>query len=214
MNRWDELSLREKSQLLGIYASKGYNDLASIISHYNSFAAGGHLYQDGGDDIAFTRELKPINIIADAPEGVKTARRMLELEKPYRNFMKAQDLDFYHKVKSTLFPLDCINTATKVITQDSTIGSNKSLYDNPEKYGYVRVHPDSIHAGDLAQYGTFDDNLFPYHAGIVVKVPDEGVMIKSANGHGMMNPIRTYEDRKNPDAYDTLMYYRYIGNKN
>lgn len=42
-SRWEQLSLREKAQLLGIYASKGYNDLASIISHYNSFATGGSI---------------------------------------------------------------------------------------------------------------------------------------------------------------------------
>lgn len=41
MNRWDELSLKEKSQLLGIYVSKGYSDLASIINHYNSYQVGG-----------------------------------------------------------------------------------------------------------------------------------------------------------------------------
>jgi hypothetical protein len=43
MNRWDDLSLQEKNQLLGIYASKGYTDLASIISHYNTFQAGGYV---------------------------------------------------------------------------------------------------------------------------------------------------------------------------
>lgn len=42
-NRWNKLSMSEKSQLMGIYASKGYTDLASIIAHYNSFATGGAL---------------------------------------------------------------------------------------------------------------------------------------------------------------------------
>lgn len=41
MDRWGQLNLQQKNQLLGIYASKGYTDLASIISHYNSFQAGG-----------------------------------------------------------------------------------------------------------------------------------------------------------------------------
>lgn len=40
-DRWSQLSLKEKAQLLGIYASKGYTDLASIVAHYN--AAGGSL---------------------------------------------------------------------------------------------------------------------------------------------------------------------------
>ena len=49
-NRWSQLSMSEKAQLLGIYASKGYTDLASIISHYNSFAKGGQINTDGPED--------------------------------------------------------------------------------------------------------------------------------------------------------------------
>ena len=45
-NRWARLSQSEKAELLGIYASKGYNDLASIIAHYNS--CGGNLHGNGG----------------------------------------------------------------------------------------------------------------------------------------------------------------------
>ena len=214
-DRWSQLSMSEKSDLMSLYIRNGISSLEEIKKHYNSFATGGHLYQDGGpdDDIAFTRTLAPVNIVEDAPEGVQIARRMLSYDKPYRNFMKAQDMDLYHRVKSTIFPIDCVNTATRAITQDSTIGANRSLFDNPEKYGYVRVDPDSIHAGDLVQYATYNGNWRPYHAGIVVKVPDEGVEIKSANGSGEMNPKRIYDNRVYPNAYDTLMYYRYIGNK-
>lgn len=45
-NRWARLSQSEKAELLGIYISMGYNDLASIIAHYNS--CGGKLKADGG----------------------------------------------------------------------------------------------------------------------------------------------------------------------
>lgn len=41
--RWGQLGLKEKNVLLGIYASKRYTDLASIINHYNTFQAGGKL---------------------------------------------------------------------------------------------------------------------------------------------------------------------------
>ena len=41
MDRWGNLNMQQKAQLLGIYASKGYTDLASIINHYNTFQAGG-----------------------------------------------------------------------------------------------------------------------------------------------------------------------------
>ena len=43
MDRWGNLNMQQKNQLLGIYASKGYTDLASIINHYNTFQAGGRL---------------------------------------------------------------------------------------------------------------------------------------------------------------------------
>ena len=43
MDRWDNLNMQQKAQLLGIYASKGYTDLASIINHYNTFQTGGRL---------------------------------------------------------------------------------------------------------------------------------------------------------------------------
>lgn len=43
MDRWGNLNMQQKAQLLGIYASKGYTDLASIINHYNTFQAGGKL---------------------------------------------------------------------------------------------------------------------------------------------------------------------------
>ena len=43
MDRWGNLNMQQKAQLLGIYASKGYTDLASIINHYNTFQTGGRL---------------------------------------------------------------------------------------------------------------------------------------------------------------------------
>lgn len=58
MNRWDELSLKEKNTLLGIYVSKGYNDLASIISHYNSFATGGRVDNHPTDPVLKGRQPK------------------------------------------------------------------------------------------------------------------------------------------------------------
>ena len=41
MDRWGQLNLQQKNQLFGIYASKGYTDLVSIINHYNTFQEGG-----------------------------------------------------------------------------------------------------------------------------------------------------------------------------
>lgn len=42
-NRWARLSQAEKAELLGIYTSKGYTDLAKIIADYNSYASGGYV---------------------------------------------------------------------------------------------------------------------------------------------------------------------------
>lgn len=43
MDRWGNLNMQQKAQLLGIYVSKGYTNLASIINHYNTFQEGGSL---------------------------------------------------------------------------------------------------------------------------------------------------------------------------
>lgn len=40
-NRYAQLSQQEKAELFGIYAARGYTDLASIIADYNSYAEGG-----------------------------------------------------------------------------------------------------------------------------------------------------------------------------
>ena len=69
-NRWAQLSQGEKAELLGIYTRQGYNDLASIIAHYNS--CGGKLYKDGGDtdDGIYLGELQPA-IIKPNPVAVR-----------------------------------------------------------------------------------------------------------------------------------------------
>ena len=72
-NRWDNLSMSEKNQLLGIYASKGYTDLASIINHYNSFATGGQMNTDGSKEdknnktYRTKQPLQEVNITTDRP---------------------------------------------------------------------------------------------------------------------------------------------------
>lgn len=41
MNKWDELSLLDKNNLMKTYIGKGIKDLSSIKNHYNSFSDGG-----------------------------------------------------------------------------------------------------------------------------------------------------------------------------
>ena len=70
-NRWARLSQSEKAELLGIYASKGYHDLANIIAHYNS--CGGKLYPDGGPENGlFTpnKQQLPKELIPEVPMKV------------------------------------------------------------------------------------------------------------------------------------------------
>jgi hypothetical protein len=49
-DRWSQLSLKDKSDLMSLYIQNGISSLEEIKKHYNSFADGGHLYQDGGPD--------------------------------------------------------------------------------------------------------------------------------------------------------------------
>lgn len=89
-NRWARLSQSEKAELLGIYASKGYHDLASIIAHYNS--CGGKLKADGGE----IDELEPA-IIVDSP---KTSRGRYKLAKSNLNNAKRQHSDLMKSIRS------------------------------------------------------------------------------------------------------------------
>lgn len=81
MNRWDTLTMSEKNQLLGIYASKGYNNLANIIAHYNSFAEGGNV--DGkGDNIdnrtgkpRYRRDIQGVSITSSSNSNIEGAAR-------------------------------------------------------------------------------------------------------------------------------------------
>lgn len=81
MNRWDTLTMGEKNQLLGIYASKGYNNLANIIAHYNSFAEGGNV-DSKGDDIdnrtgkpKYRRDIQGVNITSSSNSNIEGAAR-------------------------------------------------------------------------------------------------------------------------------------------
>ncbi len=66
-NRWARLSQSEKAELLGIYASKGYHDLASIIAHYNS--CGGELHASGGP-VTNTAQYKDNSYLYNPPVNV------------------------------------------------------------------------------------------------------------------------------------------------
>lgn len=48
MDRWSQLSLKDKSDLMSLYIKNGISSLEEIRKHYNSFNTGDHLYQDGG----------------------------------------------------------------------------------------------------------------------------------------------------------------------
>ena len=117
-------------------------------------ANGGHTYQGTnpsgqGMDVTYIPQLADpktgmipeMKIVADAPEGVQAARRMMAMTEPYYNFMNAQDMPFFTKVRATLFPesykqhppYNCINTATYAITQGPTVANNDHLYANPER---------------------------------------------------------------------------------
>lgn len=43
---WESLNLNEKSELMKLYLKNGITSLSAMKEHYNSFATGGHLYQD------------------------------------------------------------------------------------------------------------------------------------------------------------------------
>ena len=57
-DRWSQLSMSEKSDLMSLYIRNGISSLEEMKKHYNSFATGGHLYQDGGPDDKENKQVK------------------------------------------------------------------------------------------------------------------------------------------------------------
>lgn len=92
MDRWSQLSMSEKSDLMSLYIRNGISSLEEIKKHYNSFADGGHLYQDGGPDddkYSFLRR-KPEVAVADntrvalPPNSIEVAQAKAEYEAQQR----------------------------------------------------------------------------------------------------------------------------------
>lgn len=46
MSNWDDLSIKEKADLIHLYMDGGVLDLPSMRKHYNSFAEGGDTEED------------------------------------------------------------------------------------------------------------------------------------------------------------------------
>ena len=204
------------------------------------FADGGHLYDGNNPDgqkmeVTYmpkladpkTGMIPEVEIVAEIPEGVRAARRMMARTEPYYDFMNAINLpqnkrEWYTKrgkwphvaSKLGLLPMNCINTATYAITQGPTVSSNQHLYDNPGLYDYVRVNPDSVRVGDLVQYADFKDGqVVPHHAGVVTGVPEEKVKVVSSQGNTYMNEEWVHNRTNATGKADTLMYYRWTGKR-
>lgn len=66
MDRWSQLSLKDKSDLMSLYIQNGISSLEEIKNHYNSFANGGQMNTDGSDDPPSW--YKPLTVAGTTPE--------------------------------------------------------------------------------------------------------------------------------------------------
>lgn len=150
------------------------------------------------------------------------ARRMEQATTSYQDFSRAQDVDpdkraeFTRKAKNPSLRnnvFDCLNTSTRMVTNDSTVAKTMSLYSDPGKFRYTRLHPDYVERGDIIYYNRI--NGLPYHAGMVLKRTEHQTQVRSSNGSGILNPIRQYDRYGNLVGHPTAenirssTYYRY-----
>jgi len=91
MDRWGNLNMQQKAQLLGIYASKGYTDLASIINHYNTFQAGGPIKKESNYSVG--RVLDEIYRAVDHEEFMGEPTHKYEFIKPEYGGLAEEELD-------------------------------------------------------------------------------------------------------------------------
>lgn len=98
--KWNDLTMSQRSDLMKLYLKHGITSLDAMKEHYNSFATGGHLYEDGGPDndkysflrrepeVAVadnTRYVRPISDVeidraSGLPEGTTTIRRIISAQ--------------------------------------------------------------------------------------------------------------------------------------
>lgn len=151
------------------------------------------------------------------------AKRAEKATNPHFDFSKAQDINendrkWYNDRGNGWFwfmqkPLNCINTATHWITNDSTLARNRSLLETPEKFGYTPITKKEAKRGDLIQYA--NERGVPEHAGVILENNHYVTAVRSSMGGSNINPIREYnsegintEDRYDPDIKNAN-YYRY-----
>lgn len=118
MKKWDNLSLQEKSKLMGIYVHNGVKTLLDIKQHYNKFADGGDkddssiqsieiptvivTPQNNGThgEVPFTTDYS--SIIAPQPKTKFTISELAQLAssnpREYREIMQKQPRDIQSKV--------------------------------------------------------------------------------------------------------------------
>lgn len=131
-------------------------------------------------------------------------------------FSRAQDLTptqrfWYNFPMRGLFgdnlfrkPYNCINTATKWITNDSTLSQNKKLKSNPQKYGYTNIPIENVDSGDLMQYlNAYNE---PYHAGVVLSNNNDTVKVRYSTGGDDLNPIKEYHQS---NIQNQSLFYNY-----
>lgn len=151
-NRWARLSQSEKAELLGIYASKGYNDLAKIISHYN--ACGGKLYGDGGQkkrETAYARKYRE-----EQEAKAKMALEHPTLSNAFRNDISSETGDKYYDVINTRYHQSMDALRRKGFTYEDALRlAPLMVTQNIVEGGWRVARPDDNNFGGLRENGRF-----------------------------------------------------------
>ena len=96
--KWEELSLKDRADLMKLYIQNGFTNLSEIKNHYNSFDGGGNMGGAHGE-VPFTTDYSKV---PDSSKKVITLDNLHELAKDnpalYKSYMQRLPKEYQAKV--------------------------------------------------------------------------------------------------------------------
>lgn len=194
MDRWSQLSMSEKSDLMSLYIKNGISSLEEIKKHYNSFAEGGHLYRDGGPDEPQITDIQD-NPVRNAEQkdwfDNWYANRTQQLNNHFANFNKfnfGYDITKNKTPQSYIF--DAVNTSVNVPVY------NKFSFNWAGLHGWDE-NGERIYLNPIPVGGNKESTLLHERAhAINFNLP------KTPTTGGLYSPIELDIYNRNKDYYD------------
>ena len=180
MDRWNKLSMRDKSDLIKMYVDNGVYNLNIIKNHYNKFDNGGNTNEDNSDKVT-NLILKAANTVLSSKLVPKNKKeRLLELamrlSEGNTNPEVIQEIAEYLKTK------DGINTIKETVLSNKPVTEIVSKSESGDNYTGFAFSNDFLdadvesfieeHPNDADFVEAYAKGVIPFESAGVFKVDD------------------------------------------